>query len=181
MSHGRRHDLSRTDVPGTCRAPERSRLLEVRRGGTDPEALLHLRTWFDITTVHSIDAALATVSRQRPEAVILTLPLLGVDAAALCRALRRRGPAAIIVLSNGDDREWIAPLEAGADAWIAVPCDTPSLRTRIESVIQRYPGDRCQTRDTAVRIGPVSRTVMRHDHSRPGMPSVRTAPPHWRE
>jgi len=72
---------------------------------------------------------------RRSEVVLLDLELSGVDAIALCRAIRATGGVPLIVLANGTKIEKrIEAFHAGADDYLARPYDIDEFRARFNAI-----------------------------------------------
>jgi DNA-binding response OmpR family regulator len=70
--------------------------------------------------------------------VLLDLGLPDVDGFALCRQLRERSDAGIIVLTaRAEERDRVAGLRGGADDYVVKPFGFPELQARIEAVLRR--------------------------------------------
>jgi len=91
-------------------------------------------------------AGLENLYRERPQLVIVDLPLAGMHCADLCREIcgaRRRAP--LIFLGEAmDELEPVLLLESGADDYLVKPFYERELRARIRAVL----------RPTASRLGP---------------------------
>jgi DNA-binding response OmpR family regulator len=99
------------------------------------------------TTVEIVptgSAALAAVSAQPPDLMILDLNLPGIDGAEVCRLLRGRPATAalpIIMLTartSEDDR--VAGLDLGADDYVTKPFSLRELAARVRAVLRRKQG-----------------------------------------
>ena len=84
--------------------------------------------------------ALAAAARERPRAVILELALPDLDGIEVCRRLRRRVEAPIVVLSALDDEEKkIAALMCGADDYVTKPFSPRELLARLAARLRAGP------------------------------------------
>jgi DNA-binding response OmpR family regulator len=89
-------------------------------------------------------AALAAVTAQPPDLMILDLNLPGLDGAEVCRLLRARPATAtlpIIMLTartSEDDR--VAGLDLGADDYVTKPFSLRELAARVRAVLRRKGG-----------------------------------------
>src|SRR5215208_6464109 len=78
------------------------------------------RAGFAVRSAHDAATALAVLDAERPDLVVLGMPLRAVDATELLRELRRRSEAAVIMLAGrGDEDARVAGLEGGADDYVA--------------------------------------------------------------
>lgn len=83
-------------------------------------------------------AALAAARRAPPDLVLLDLGLPDGDGREVCRRLRARSPAPIVVVSaRGGLADKVALLEQGADDYLAKPIAWPELLARIAATLRR--------------------------------------------
>jgi two-component system KDP operon response regulator KdpE len=82
--------------------------------------------------------AIASVEREAPDLVVLDLGLPDLDGLDVCRALRERTVAPIVVLSaRHDEREKVRLLEAGADDYVTKPFGLSELLARVQAQLRR--------------------------------------------
>ena len=73
-----------------------------------------------------------------PDVVLLDLGLPDTDGVAVCRQLRERSDAAIIVVTaRGEEPERVLALDAGADDYLVKPFGLAELLARIRAVMRR--------------------------------------------
>ncbi len=79
-----------------------------------------------------------------PDVVLLDLELPDVDGVNVCRQLRERSSAAIIVVTAyGEEPDRVNALDAGADDYLVKPFGLAELQARIRAVLRRVrPGRR---------------------------------------
>jgi DNA-binding response OmpR family regulator len=77
------------------------------------------------------------------DVVLLDLGLPDADGVEVCRVLRQRSGAAIIVITAyGEETDRVAALDAGADDYLVKPFGLSELQARIRAVLRRtQPGD----------------------------------------
>ena len=86
-------------------------------------------------------AALEALVRERPSLVILDLGLPDADGIEVCRELRARADAPILVLSvRGEERSKVAALDAGADDYVTKPFGPEELLARVRAGLRRAAG-----------------------------------------
>jgi DNA-binding response OmpR family regulator len=73
-----------------------------------------------------------------PDVVLLDLGLPDADGVAVCRRLRERSDAAIIIVTaRGEEPERVFALDAGADDYLVKPFGLAELLARIRAVLRR--------------------------------------------
>src|ERR1700749_1937981 len=94
----------------------------------------------------------AALSRGHPDVVLLDLGLPNTDGVQVCRQLRQRSGAAIIVVTAfGEESDRVSALDAGADDYLVKPFGVNELLARIRAVLRRIRPD-----DDVVRHGPLT-------------------------
>lgn len=84
---------------------------------------------------------LALASAEHPDLIILDLGLPDAEGVAICRALRERSHAPILVLTaRHAESDKVALLNAGADDFITKPFSTEELRARVRAQLRRASG-----------------------------------------
>jgi DNA-binding response OmpR family regulator len=80
----------------------------------------------------------AALSWGEPDVVLLDLELPDADGVQVCRRLRERSAAAIIVVTaHGEEAERVLALDAGADDYLVKPFGLAELQARIRAVLRR--------------------------------------------
>jgi DNA-binding response OmpR family regulator len=98
--------------------------------------------------------ALARTDREPAELMLVDLGLPDIDGFELCRRLRERAPAAVLVVltARTDEMDVIAALESGADDYLTKPFRLAELQARLAAHLRRAaPGGNGRT-GGAVRI-----------------------------
>jgi len=98
-----------------------------------------------VTCVGSGEEALARISQDRPDAVVLDLMLPGVDGLDVCRALKQN-PATcaipiVMLTAKGEDADVVVGLELGADDYVTKPFTPRVLLARLKVVLRRVKRD----------------------------------------
>jgi two-component system response regulator RegX3 len=110
-------------------------LVEDDNSIAEPLATGLARDGFDVTRVRTGAEALAT---HDPEFVLLDLGLPDMDGADVCRTLRTRSTAPIIVITaRADEIDRVVLLELGADDYLVKPFGFRELVARIRAVARR--------------------------------------------
>jgi DNA-binding response OmpR family regulator len=93
-----------------------------------------------------------------PDVVLLDLELPDTDGVHVCRQLRKRSDAAIIVITaHGAEADRVTALDAGADDYLVKPFGLSELQARIRAVLRRIrPGT------DLVRHGPLTVDLRTH-------------------
>jgi len=87
------------------------------------------------------DGGLALAAAEDPDVIVLDLGLPDADGEAVCRALRQRTPAPIVVLSaRHSEAQKVALLDAGADDYVTKPFGSEEFRARIRAQARRASG-----------------------------------------
>lgn len=85
-----------------------------------------------VTTGHD------ALQRGEPDVVLLDLELPDLDGVQVCRKLRERTNAAIIVVTaHGEEPDQVMALDAGADDYLVKPFGLAELQARIRAVLRR--------------------------------------------
>ncbi|MFC3456074.1 response regulator transcription factor [Amycolatopsis speibonae] len=87
-------------------------------------------------------AALATIRRMRPVAIVLDIGLSGMDGIEICRALRADGDwtPVLFVTARDDELDRLLGLEIGADDYLTKPFSPRELSARVRTVLRRAAG-----------------------------------------
>lgn len=94
---------------------------------------------FDTKIVHDGESALIAFDAWHPDLTLLDLMLPGIDGYQVCREIRSRSQAPIIMLSaKGEVFDKVLGLELGADDYIMKPFDSKEMVARVKAVLRRY-------------------------------------------
>jgi DNA-binding response OmpR family regulator len=98
------------------------------------------------------------LSRANQDVVLLDLELPDLDGVQVCRKLRERTDAAIIVVTaHGEEPDRVMALDAGADDYLVKPFGLAELQARIRAVLRRIrPGG------DVIRHGPLVVDIRTH-------------------
>jgi two-component system, OmpR family, KDP operon response regulator KdpE len=109
----------------------------------DPQARRVLRIalvaqGFEVNDARSGEEALEKLGEEAPDAILLDLKMPGMGGIEACRMIRESSEVPIIVVSARNSRKDRAEaFEAGADQFIAKPCEIRELVARIHAVNRR--------------------------------------------
>ncbi|MGE4428582.1 MAG: response regulator transcription factor [Solirubrobacteraceae bacterium] len=82
--------------------------------------------------------ALERFDELRPDVVLLDARLPGMDGLEVCRRLRARSAAGIIMVSARDgERDRVQGLDSGADDYVTKPFSVAELRSRVRALLRR--------------------------------------------
>jgi DNA-binding response OmpR family regulator len=100
----------------------------------------------------------AALNRGHPDVVLLDLGLPDTDGVQVCRQLRQRSGAAIIVVTAfGEESDRVSALDAGADDYLVKPFGVNELLARIRAVLRRI-----RPEGDVVRHGPLTVDLRTH-------------------
>jgi two-component system response regulator MprA len=94
---------------------------------------------YDVFRVARGDDALASIARDRPDAVVLDLRLPDRDGLSVCRQARRDGHDVPILMLTALDRlgDRVLGLDAGADDYLPKPFAVEELLARLRALLRR--------------------------------------------
>jgi two-component system KDP operon response regulator KdpE len=111
-------------------------------------------------TVVSTDGtdAIKLLETENPDIILLDLMLPQADGFELCRQIRERSNAAVIVVSaRGGERDKVTALNMGADDYMTKPFSVEELLARISATLRRtrpsHPGEDPDGEATRITIG----------------------------
>jgi len=95
-----------------------------------------------------------------PDVMLLDLELPDADGVQVCRQIRQRSAAAIIIVTaHGEEAERVLALDAGADDYLVKPFGLAELQARIRAVLRRIRPDSEVTRHGPLTIDMRTRKV----------------------
>src|ERR1700692_699627 len=95
---------------------------------------------YDIRVANDGETALEIAKDWTPDLVITDLSMPNMDGLELCRRLRVKFKAPIIVLSvKGEERIKVQALDAGADDYVTKPFGINELLARVRANLRRSP------------------------------------------
>lgn len=125
---------------------------EIRRALRRTLSLLPAAVIEAPTGAEGIDRAVAS----QPDVVILDLGLPDVPGIEVCRAIRGRSNAPVLVLSaRRSEAEKVALLDAGADDYVVKPFGLDELTARVRAQLRRAEAQHATATEHVVRIGPL--------------------------
>lgn len=98
---------------------------------------------YDVAAVTTGEEALDEVARRLPDVILLDLMLPGIDGLEVCRRVRERSAAPIIVLSaRGEEQVKVQALDLGADDYLTKPFGSAELLARLRVALRHTAGSR---------------------------------------
>ena len=137
------------DEPGTAKAvSEKARL-----------------AGYQVHVEHTGTGGLAAFERLEPDLVILDLTLPDMDGVDICRAIRSKSRAPVIMLTaKAEEIDRIVGLEMGADDYVTKPFSPKELIARIRAVMRRMgPGETVASSEETLRVGGIVLDDRRHE------------------
>jgi DNA-binding response OmpR family regulator len=96
------------------------------------------REGFKVAVAPTGERALAALTEENPDLVLLDLMLPDMDGLDICRTVRQTSSVPIIMLTARDeDIDKIVGLEVGADDYVTKPFNARELVARIKSILRR--------------------------------------------
>jgi DNA-binding response OmpR family regulator len=93
-----------------------------------------------VAVEHAGDRALARLSREVFDLLVLDVMLPGVDGLTLCRKAREHdGTAVILLTARAREEDRIEGLELGADDYVTKPFSPRELVARVQAILRRVP------------------------------------------
>jgi DNA-binding response OmpR family regulator len=114
-------------------------------------------------SVDHVTTGQEALSSGPPDVVLLDLGLPDTDGVTVCRRLRERSDAAIIVVTaRGEEPERVLALDAGADDYLVKPFGLAELLARIRAVLRRVRPDSQVLRHGPLAVDTRTRKVTVH-------------------
>ncbi len=98
---------------------------------------------YEVVTAETGGDALAKVTSDAPDAVVLDIGLPDIDGLDVCRLLRSEGNRVPILILTARDAvsDRIDGLDAGADDYLVKPFDVDELKARLRALLRRASSD----------------------------------------
>src|SRR5213080_1597799 len=128
---------------------------------SDRDLVEMLTSWlktlgYEVYRAYKGEQAKAQWLEQRPDLVILDSALEDMDALAMCRELRTKHDALILVVTDGKDvQDEVRCLESGADDYLRKPFFPSQLLARIRAIGRRARSTLEQRAPSILMVGPM--------------------------
>jgi DNA-binding response OmpR family regulator len=128
---------------------------------SDRDLVEMLTSWlktlgYEVYRAYDAERARTEWLEQKPDLVILDTALKDIDMLALCRELRTRHDALVLVVTDGKDvQDEVRCLESGADDYLRKPFFPSQLLARIRAVSRRARSSLERRPSSIVTVGPI--------------------------
>jgi DNA-binding response OmpR family regulator len=142
-------------------------VIEDERGIADAVALNLREEGYEVSTALRGDDGLRMATTEPYDLIILDLMLPGVDGRDICRAVRKRSQAPILMLTaRAREVDKVLGLELGADDYLTKPFGMLELIARVKALLRRTrshpPAGSAAEAEEEYAVGGVTVNVTRH-------------------
>jgi two-component system KDP operon response regulator KdpE len=118
---------------------------------------------YEVVTATSGREALAVITTDAPDVIVLDLGLPDLDGLEVCRSVRAWSEVPIIVLSaESSEHRKVLALDEGADDFVTKPFSMPELLARIRVALRHRSTDRDRAEPDVLVVGPIEVDLPRH-------------------
>jgi len=111
---------------------------------------------YEVHRAYTGEQAKSKWLEEEPDLVILDVALKGIDALEMCRDLRTKHDALVLIVTDGKDvQDEVRCLESGADDYLRKPFFPSQLLARIRAVSRRARTSVNQRSSSIVTVGPI--------------------------
>lgn len=111
---------------------------------------------YEVYRAYTGERAMMVWEEQQPDLVIVDTTLKDIDALAMCREMRYRHDALVLVLTDGKDvQDEVRCLESGADDYLRKPFFPSQLLARMHAVSRRGRSTLSQRPASIINVGPL--------------------------
>src|SRR2546423_3434968 len=127
----------------------------------DRDLIEMLSSWlkthgYEVSRAYTGEQAKARWLEQQPDLVILDSALEDVDALAMCREMRTKHDALVLIVTDGKDvHDEVRCLESGADDYLRKPFFPSQLLARMRAVARRARSTLEQRPSSIITVGPI--------------------------
>lgn len=110
---------------------------------------------YEVSHAYTGERAKIEWAKHQPDLVILDTALKDVDALAMCREMRSRYDALLLVIADGNVQDEIHALESGADDYLRKPFSPAQFLAHVHAVSRRRSFMHIQQPSATISIGPI--------------------------
>lgn len=111
---------------------------------------------YEVCRAYTGERAKIEWEEQQPDLVLMDTALRDVDALAMCRDMRHKHDALVLVITDGKDvQDEVRCLESGADDYLRKPFFPTQLLARIHALSRRGRSSLAQRPSSIVTVGPI--------------------------
>jgi DNA-binding response OmpR family regulator len=128
---------------------------------TDRDLVEMLTSWlktlgYEVYRAYTGERAKIEWEQQKPDLVMLDITLKDVDALSMCRDLRNRHDALVLVMTEGKDvQDEVRCLESGADDYLRKPFFPTQILARIHALSRRGRSTLAQRPSSIITVGTI--------------------------
>src|SRR6266478_1787868 len=111
---------------------------------------------YEVCRAYTGERAKIEWEEQQPDLVLMDTALKDVDALAMCRDMRHKHDALVLVITDGKDvQDEVRCLESGADDYLRKPFFPVQLLARIRAISRRTRSTLAQRPSSILTVGPI--------------------------
>jgi DNA-binding response OmpR family regulator len=111
---------------------------------------------YEVSRAYTGERAKLEWEEQEPDLVLLDIVMKDVDALAMCRDMRQKHDALVLVITDGKDvQDEVQCLESGADDYLRKPFFPSQLLARIHALSRRGRSTLAQRPSSILTVGPI--------------------------
>jgi DNA-binding response OmpR family regulator len=128
---------------------------------SDRDLVEMLKSWlktlgYEVCRAYTCERAKIEWEEQEPDIVLLDTAIKDVDTLSMCRDMRHKHDALVLVMTDGKDvQDEVRSLESGADDYLRKPFFPAQLLARIHALSRRGRSTLAQRPSSIVTIGPI--------------------------
>jgi DNA-binding response OmpR family regulator len=138
---------------------------------TDRDLVEMLTSWlktlgYEVYRAYTGERAKTEWEEQEPDLILLDTSLKDVDVLAMCRDMRHKHDALVLVITEGRDvQDEVRCLESGADDYLRKPFFPSQLLARIHALSRRGRSSLAQRPSSIINVGPIRVDSMHNEVS----------------
>lgn len=128
---------------------------------SDRDLVEMLTSWlktlgYEVHRAYNGERAMTIWEEQKPDLIILDTVLKDIDALEMCRKMRHKHDALVLVVTDGKDvQDEVRCLESGADDYLRKPFYPSQILARIRAVSRRGRSSLEQRPSSVITVGPL--------------------------